>query len=301
MPYYRNAAGAVLLAAALGMNACSDSITPTTDANTMTAVEAQEVGGVVSEDFAELMDASTFDASTGVTLASNSGPRTLASPPLPGCLGISTVTNSDADPVPDSVRFTFTDCTLTRMGVFQDVVNGIVDVVDPDPLNVSLGVRHHFIDLSRTRTNLVFPMRSFSVVHNGGREWGSDADTLGHTITNFVSVWTLPGGRTSTHTKDWVAKFTATTAGTIAFGQGLPQGDWTLNGTGTWVSENRSWSLQTTTATPLHFDPACTQSPQLTSGTLQLVVTRNGEITNVQIDFTGCGQFTVTRSVPPAS
>jgi hypothetical protein len=301
MRYHRTAAGVVLLGAALGLNACSDSVTPTTYTNTLTAVEAQDVGGVVAQDFAELMDASVYDASTGVAMASTptSGVHTLSSPPA--CVSVTpSLADQDGDLVPDSARFTFNACTFTRAAVFQDVVNGIVDVVDPVPAVVSLGVRHHFHDFSRTRTNLLLPARSFGVVHNGDREWGGNVDTLGHTITNFVSVWTHPSGRTSTHTKNWAAKFTATTPGSIAVGPGLPEGDWTLNGTSTWATDNRSWSLQATTQTALHFDPSCTESPQLTSGSLLLVVTRNGEITNVQIDFTACGQFTVTRSVPPA-
>jgi hypothetical protein len=37
-------------------------------------------------------------------------------------------------------------------------------------------------------------------------------------------------------------------------------------------------------------------TPRLTNGTLDLVVTRNGEVTNVEIVFINCGQYQVTKT-----
>jgi hypothetical protein len=46
----------------------------------------------------------------------------------------------------------------------------------------------------------------------------------------------------------------------------------------------------------LHYNAGCTVRPKLDSGTLHLTLTRNGATSNVTIQFTGCGQYTVTRS-----
>ena len=133
-------------------------------------------------------------------------------------------------------------------------------------------------------------------MHNGTREWGGNADTLGHAVTNFVTVWTHPSGRTSTHTKNWLAKFTAATPGTISLITPLPAGQLTVNGTGTWATLNRSWSVVASTATPLVYDPTCTVAPRFTAGEVDLVVTRNTEVVDVSVVFTACGPYTVTRT-----
>jgi hypothetical protein len=51
-----------------------------------------------------------------------------------------------------------------------------------------------------------------------------------------------------------------------------------------------------TTNPQLHFNATCTVEPRLDAGTLMAVVTKNGVTTNVTIQFTACGQYTVTRS-----
>ncbi len=199
--------------------------------------------------------------------------------------------------MPDSARFDYSACGFSRAGgAVTDSLTGTIDIIDPLPVTTSLGVRRIFIDFGRKRVNTVFPLRSFSVVHNGVREWGGNADTLGHTISNFVSVWTHPSGRVTTHEKDWVAKFTAATPGTISLLTPLPAGSFTVNGTGSWSSLNRNFSLAISTVTPLAYDPTCTVAPRFTAGELALVVTRNTQVTNVSIVFTACGSYTVTRS-----
>lgn len=287
-----------LLAATLG--ACSDSNSPSGSADALTAAQAADISSDVAQDLDEMLELSTFDASNGIPLAVQAGSQAAisAAPPAP-CVTISPapVTNSDGDAVPDSVRFDYAACVFSRgNGAITDSLAGTIDFIDPLPLATSLGVRHVFTDFFRSRVNTVLPARSFSALHNGTREWGGNADTLGHTITDFISVWTHPSGRTTTHEKDWVAKFTATTPGTISLLTPLPAGSITLNGTGGWTTLGRTWGVATTTVTPLAFDPACTVAPRLTAGELALVVTRNAEVTNVSIVFTACGQYTVTRT-----
>ncbi len=287
----------VALAMAASLGACSDSSGPADAGNILTQIQAEDIGSDVAQDLDDLAELSIYDESNGVPLTV-AQPRPLGAPPA-ACVTISPdpPTNSDGDAVPDSVRFLYDACVFTRAGgVVTDSLGGTIDFIDPLPLASSLGVRHEFTDFTRKRTNTVFPLRSFLAVHNGTREWGGDADTLGHTITSFVSVWTHPSGRTTTHEKDWVAKFTAATPGTISLITPLPAGSFTLSGTGTWTTLNRSWNVVVTTVTPLVYDPSCTVAPRLTAGELNLVVTRNGDVTNVSIVFTACGQYTVTRT-----
>jgi hypothetical protein len=299
MTIYRARLAAALVAAlALTLGACSDSNDPSGGTDELSQSQAADISSDVAQDVDEMLELSTFDASNGVPLAVQAQPAISAAPPAP-CVTIEpdTPVNSDGDAVPDSVRFIYDACVFVRgNGTVTDSLAGTIDFIDPLPLSTSLGVRHVFTDFFRSRVNTAFPLRSFSALHNGTREWGGNADTLGHTITDFVTVWTHPSGRTTTHEKDWVARFTATTPGTISLITPLPAGSFTLNGAGTWATANRNWSVVTTTVTPLLYDPTCAVAPRLTAGHLYLVVTRNTTVTNVDILFTACGQYTVTRT-----
>jgi hypothetical protein len=282
-------AGVLLLAA------CSESSGPS-PAGGLNTTQVADLGETVTADVADLVDASEFDAATGVQLgAPLAGFRPAGAPPI--CLvGVSPFppTNSDADAVPDSVRFDFSACDFQR-GPFHVSMDGTIDLVDPFPTTTGHHWRSRFTDFTHTDSNTV-THRWLSVRHNGEREVGANPDTLGHLITGFVTDITNSAGRHATHTKDWVAHFTADTPGTIAHGQPLPAGTWTLDGLSTWTRPEGSWSVQTQTVVPLHFDPSCTLRPRLDSGQLELVVTRNAVVTHVQITFTACGSYTVTKT-----
>jgi hypothetical protein len=292
--------GPLLLGAlVLALGACSDGNSPSDDANVLTSAQAQDLGQDVAEDVVEMTDASVYSTSTGINLegAVSGGIRLTRDPPA--CVTVSPLppANSDADIVPDSVRLSY-ECGFVRAnGQITDSLTGVIDFFDPQPTVVSLGVKHIFRDFTRKRINQPFPLRSFTAVHNGTREWGGNTDTLGHTVTNFTTVWTHASGRRTTHVKDWAARFTAATPGTIALGIPLPAGSWTLNGTSTWTTANRSFSVAVTTPEALQYDPSCQVTPRFTDGTLDLVVTRNGQVTNVEITFINCGQYQVTKTV----
>lgn len=292
------------VAAVLVLGACNSSSSPsTTTGNILTQVQATDISSDVATDIDDLAELSTYDAANGVPLSGAAAPSVLGTPPA-GCVTISPLppTNSDGDAVPDSVRMTYDACVFTRgAGTVTDSLGGTIDFIDPLPDTPSIGVRHVFTNFTRARVNTAFPARSFMAVHNGTREWGGNADTLGHVITDFTTTWTHPSGRTTTLTKNWLAKFTAATPGTISLITPLPAGSFTVNGTGDWTTLNRTWSVATTTVTPLAYDPACTVAPRFTAGELNLVVTRSGEITNVDILFTACGQYTVTRTTGQAT
>ena len=281
------------------LGACADGSAPSgSSGNILTQVQANDISADVTSDLDELAELSTYDAANGVPLSAPAPAAILGAPPAPCVTGApNPPVNSDGDAVPDSVRFGYDACVFTRgAGVVTDSLGGTIDFIDPLPNTTSLGVRHVFTNFTRARINTAVPLRSFMAVHNGTREWGGNADTLGHTITGFTSVWTHPSGRTTTHTKDWVATFTATTPGTISLLTPLPAGSFVVGGTGSWATANRSWSVSTSTVTPLAYDPSCTGAPRFTAGELDLVVTRGGETTYVNILFTQCGQYLVTRT-----
>jgi hypothetical protein len=305
MPHRHLKPGAVLLGAMiLTLAACSGNENgPADDANTLSSNQVQDMGQDVAEDVVEMTDASVYNGNTGINMegAMVGGVRLSSVPP--SCITVSPAppANSDADIVPDSVRLAY-NCGFTRAnGVLTDSLFGSIDFLDPQPTVVSVGVKHIFTDFTRKRINTAFPLRSFTAVHNGSREWGGNTDTLGHTVTDFTTVWTHASGRQTTHVKNWQGKFVATTPGTIGLGIPLPAGGWTLNGTSTWSTNNRSWSVAVNTAEALQYDPSCTVTPRFTDGTLDLVVTRNGQVTNVQIVFMNCGEYQVTKTVGPSS
>jgi len=295
------ALGAVALALGLILSGCSDSNSPSTTTDLLSSTDAQTIGDDVASELGDLSDASSFDASTGLPFAATATGSANSLTPPPACITVSPTppVNSDGDIVPDSMRLDYSNCEFSRAnGNILDSLTGSIDFIDPLPNTTSIGVRHRFIDFGLKRVVVPFPLRTFSTVSNGVREWGGNADTLGHTITDFTTTVThAASGRQSSHVRNWVGKFTADTAGTIAFGSPLPIGIWTVNGTGTWATGNRSWSVTTQTVTPMHYDPTCNVAPQLDSGEVALTVTRNNQSVSVTITFTACGQYTVTRTV----
>jgi len=70
----------------------------------------------------------------------------------------------------------------------------------------------------------------------------------------------------------------------------------TINGSSTYTSGTNNYSLSVSTNPPLHHNAGCTVQPRFDAGTLTASVTKNGTTSHVTIQFTACGQYTVTRS-----
>ena len=281
---------AVLLGAVV---ACSDnSGSNPTPAPSLTRAQADSLGEAVAMDASDLADASGFDATTAVTLVAPVAG--VMGPPCVPALSPLPVANSDADLAPDSLRFDFTGCGFTR-GPMTHSLSGFIDVIDPTPTVTDFDVRMVFTDFNRTMTNTALS-RTTSITHNGEREIAVSPDTIGHTIVGFRTDYSYANGATASHEKDWVAKFTADQAGSIVFGMPLPAGGLTANGTSTWVKAFRSWTGTVSTPVALHYDPACQLTPRFDAGKLVMVVTRDTNSSTVTIEFTACGQYTVTRS-----
>jgi hypothetical protein len=201
--------------------------------------------------------------------------------------------NSDADGVPDSVRLTFDACVVSFLGS-SDTLRGTIDVIDPTPDVTDHAIKHRFIDLARIH---VGPGgREASITLNGTRQISGDSAQLALTSVNMQTDFRWRNGATATHLRSWNVQFTADVAGSIQFDSPLPAGLLSIQGNSTWTRGANSWTIVASTPASLHFQPACGVRPEFDAGTFQAEVTRNGVTSNVTIQFTACGQYTVTRS-----
>ena len=282
------------VAAAALLAACSTVESP---GSGLSQLEANALAEEVTTDAAALTEGSMFSSSSGVPLTI--GPMA-AAPAMPvtsaGCSPAkspASPTNSDADPVPDSVRFDFTGCPYSN-GSYTATLGGAIDFLDPTPTTPDFALKTVYTNFSRSLTNTVTSVTR-SAVENGTRTLSGTTSQLQRTETSFRTDYTFATGATASHLRTWSATFTADAAGSIK-PDSLPSGDWNLSGTSTWTSGLRSYFLSVTTNPQLHFNADCTVEPRLDAGTLAAVVTKNGVTTNVAIQFTACGQYTVTRS-----
>ena len=287
------AACALVAGAMLVSLACGDDSSSPSSTEALNAAQAAALGEGVSVEVAEMIDASDFDPTTGMSLLR--GAVTLVGPPSGCTVDVSPTTpaNSDSDAVPDSVRFDYATCVFTR-GAMTHTLSGTIDVLDPTPTTTDLAVRMVFTSFMRSLFNSVTD-KTVSALMDGERLIVLTSDSLTHTVTDFQTDFTFANGATGTHVKDWVAKFYSDVPGDIVLGSPLPAGLLTLNGTSDWVRDGKTWNVVTTTNIPLHFDPACTALPPFDAGKLTHIVTRGDLSTTVVVEFTNCGVYTVTR------
>jgi hypothetical protein len=275
------------LAALLG-TACSNNTGPASAA--LTSAQADSLSAVLATDIQGEVDFSTANGSAAV------GPSGPAMTPPPACVTRTPASpaNSDGDPVPDSARLTFNDCVVNYPLGGSDSVRGTIDVLDPTPSTTDHAWKHIFTNFERIHTG---PLgRQWTWTLNGTRQIIGDSAQLAFTSTNVSTDYTWPNGASANHTRSWSITFIADTAGQIQPDSPLPVGTLSLAGNSTWTRGPNTWNLIASTTTPLHFNPSCTVRPMFDAGTLKFVATRNGATTNVTIQFTACGSYTVTRS-----
>lgn len=276
-----------VLAAMLG-TACSDNTGP--GSVSLTSAQADSLSAVLATDIQGDVD---FSTANGAAAVGPSGP-VLAPPPACVTRTPASPANSDGDPVPDSARLTFNDCVVNYPLGGSDSVRGTIDVLDPTPSTTDHAWKHIFTNFERVHTG---PLgRQWTWTLNGTRQIIGDSARLAFTSTNVSTDYTWPSGAAANHTRSWSITFTADTAGQIQQDSPLPLGTLSLAGNSTWTRGSNTWNLVASTTTPLHFNPSCTVRPMFDAGTLKFVVTRNSLTTNVTIQFTACGSYTVTRS-----
>jgi hypothetical protein len=277
--------------------ACSTSPLTPPQTPVLTQPEANAVAEVVATDAASLAGGATLDAATGMPFAVA---------PMPGAPALATSsasctptrtpsppTNSDGDPVPDSVRIDFTGCTFTG-DAHSVTLSGSIDIVDPTPAITDRAFRTRSNAFTRTVTNAATGTTR-SVVENGVRSVVGTPDQIQLTDT-MQTDYTYATGATASHVRKWLATFAADQAGSIQMGSPLPSGNWSVSGSSTWTSGTSSYSLSVSTSDPLHYNASCTVEPRFDSGKLTAIVTKGTAATTVTIQFTACGQYTVTRS-----
>ena len=277
--------------------ACSTSPVTAPQNPVLTGPQASAVAEVVATDAASLVGGATLDVATGMPFA-------LA--PMPGAPAMATssasctptrtpspVTNSDGDPVPDSVNVDFTGCTFTGDG-HTVTLSGSIDIVDPTPTTTDRAFRTRSHAFTRAVTNSTTGTTR-SVVENGVRSVVGTPDQI-QLLDTTQTDYTYGSGATASHARKWLATFAADQAGSIQMGSRLPSGNWSVSGSSVFTSGTNSYSLSVTTSAPLHFNASCTVEPRFDSGTLTAVVTKGTASTTVTITFTACGQYSVTKS-----
>lgn len=288
MRFHRSLAATVALLAA-GAVACSENPSAT-GSPSLSAAQADSVAAAVAADLDGMPEGAVFDVLAPFPSAPLGPAGTLACEPT---VSPFPPVNSDDDPVPDSIRIDFTGCVFEGR---REIVtlSGARDLVDMQPLVTGHHVRSRFIDFGRSVTRTETGA-TWSVIHNGVRQFSASAAELQAQEIDFLSEFVFPDGATAQHERDWSSVFTAD-AGQEITARHLPAGTWDVDGTSSWTKGDRSWSLTVNTSVPLHFDPACEFRPRFDDGTVEVVATRAGETSTVTIEFTACGQYTVTRS-----
>ena len=284
----------ILAAAALAaLAACRTEQMASPHSSILTQAQADSLGDVVTADVQGELDASTASSGLGFIPGAPVGPLT-ANPLF--CIPQVSPTppaDADSDRVPDSVRITFDNCVTGFND--QDTVRGTIDIVDPTPTTRDHSIKMVFTDLTRIFVDRHGHAASFTV--DGTRELIRDSSTISQTSTDFRTVYRFADGDSVVHLRNWAIVFNADVAGSIHRDAPLPSGTLTVNGTST-VTFNDStvFSLDVTTPTTLHRDAGCTERPQFDAGKVVAVVMRHGETATITIEFTACGQFTVTKS-----
>jgi len=196
--------------------------------------------------------------------------------------------------VPDSVRNTLTNCVISFRHS-SDTVRGTIDIIDPTPTITDRSLKQVFTDFTR-----IFVDRHghvASITTNGVRQVIRDSAELAQTSKNFQTDYVFASGDTVSDLRNWDIVFTADTPGAIQPDAPLPSGTLTINGSSTLtLNDSTVFSLQVSTPVTLHRDATCTDRPQFNTGTVMAVVTKKGFTATITVQFTACGQFTVTRS-----
>lgn len=292
---YARFVGALAIASLAIAGCARDSGAPTSpSSNTqpaLSATEAQSLGEAMSQDVQGELEAATVfgDAINPLMFAPSLDDDASRCVPT---VSPTPVTNADSDRVPDSLRVTFGNCTFAESEE-ADTVRGSIDIVDPTPKVADRSIRTRFNDYTRIE---VEHDGVRSLVLNGVREASRDSAVISQSETNFKSVFTFRDGDSSTHTRNWAVVFTADSAGAIGRDRPLPSGKLGVNGTSAWTHDTSTYSIMVSTSPILHYNATCTSRPKFDSGTFHATVTKHGATSNVTIQFTACGTFTVTRS-----
>jgi len=288
------------LAAALLVVACDSGTRPGNGA--LSQAQADTIADVMAGQADGLAEGAAFGGTTGpsVDFFASALPRGLLFPFFSRlCTPTSSPspsTNSDGDPVPDSVRVDFTGCSLSSPRLTIDV-SGMIDFVDPTPTTTDIGLKTRYLDFMRSVT---YNDKTTSIKKNGVQLVIRDGANLQLADSAFATDFTFRDGTTASHLIDWSTIFTPDSAAVAMNAMRrawtLPSGTWTINGTSTFTHGDRTFSLAVTTSTPLHFNSTCKMAPRFDAGALTVEVMKNDSTSTLNITFAACGDVQVTRS-----
>lgn len=285
---------AVVLAALVGaLAACRTDQMAAPHTAILTQAQADSVGDVVTADVQNELDVATASSGLGFIPGAPVGP--LTGPPTFCVPQISPnpPADADSDRVPDSVRIVFANCVIGFNN--QDTVRGTIDVVDPTPTITDRSIKQVFTDFAR-----IFADRhghEASITTNGTREVIRDSAEISQSSTDFSTIYKFGDGDSVADSRNWAIVFTADVPGSIQRDAPLPSGTLTITGSSTLTfNDSTVFALAVTTPTTLHRNATCAERPQFDAGQVVAVVTRHGTTATITIDFTACGQFTVTKS-----
>jgi len=286
------------VALALGVAACTKDggIAPTTPV--MSQAQADSLAQTVLADVDGEITTATLDGANGVVAtapvaASAPAGSSTATQCIPA-KSPTPVTDADSDGVPDSVRFDYTGCVISRP-LSIDSLSGTIDLIDPTKSTPDHSVERVFTDFKQLTVRLLTGNKT-SVTDNGQRRSSHDGTTLQASETNFRTDYLFANGSSAEHVRTWESIFTADVAGSIVRNALLPSGSWSVNGTSSWTRGQRSYSLTVTTNPALHYNASCTDAPRFDAGKITAVVMRGTQTMTVTVEFTACGVYSVTRS-----
>src|SRR2546430_10941448 len=190
--------------------ACSTSPVTSPQNPVLTQPQANAVAEVVATDAASLVGGATLDEATGMPFAVAPMPgepaMAAASATCSPTRTPSPVTNSDGDPVPDSVRVDFTGCTFSGEGNTV-TLSGSIDIVDPTPTTTDRAFRTPSNAFTRRVTSSAAGTTR-SVVENGVRSVVGTADQI-QLLDTTRTDYTYGSGATASHARKWLATFAA--------------------------------------------------------------------------------------------
>lgn len=196
-------------------------------------------------------------------------------------------TDTDGDGIPNDRTFTYTSPPCTFAGVRGGTydITGQRQIRDTTTDTTSFNLT--YTDLAWTGTDPA-ATRTFTATRNGTRtRTGTDSSVT--LATSLTIARQRPGRATATIDLLTTATFTAD-SDTVKIGLPLPGGAIVISGSLQWQRSTENWSLAVGTPVPLHFDPACTTTPQqVDSGTVTLTGTVSGAAGVLAIKWDGCG------------